>query len=219
MVKKAGLFLLILVSTSVWLGLAVLGEGGFTVFLFHDALLALIAVLIVLVIVSTFSSGNLSSGEREDRGNRWVLVVFTVIGLLDGWLPAWSDRNEFWTLDGETVRWIGVVLFAVGGALRIWPVYVLGNRFSGLVAIQPGHTLVTTGIYRSIRNPSYLGVLVITLGWGLAFRSGAGVVLAALFILPLVARMNSEEALLRSQFGDEYESDRKRTWRLLPWVY
>jgi protein-S-isoprenylcysteine O-methyltransferase Ste14 len=45
------------------------------------------------------------------------------------------------------------------------------------------------------------------------------VVLAALFIPPLVARMNSEEALLRSQFGDEYEAYRKRTWRLLPWVY
>jgi protein-S-isoprenylcysteine O-methyltransferase Ste14 len=217
--KKAFLLLLILVSTGVWFGLAVLGEGGFAVFLSHEALLALIAVGIVMVIASTFSSGNLSSGEREDRGNRWVLWVFTVIGLLDGWLPAWTDRNEFWTIDGETTRWIGVVLFAVGGALRIWPVFVLGRRFSGLVAIQPGHTLVTTGIYGSIRNPSYLGVLVLTLGWALAFRSGVGVVLATLFIPPLVARMNAEEALLRSQFGEEYEAYRKRTSRLIPGVY
>ena len=49
-----------------------------------------------------------------------------------------------------------------GGALRIWPVFVLGRRFSGLVAIQPGHTLVTTGIYSVIRNPSYLGLLIIS---------------------------------------------------------
>jgi protein-S-isoprenylcysteine O-methyltransferase Ste14 len=218
-VKKVALLLLILISTGVWFGLAVLGEGGFAVFLSHDALLALIAVGIVLIVVSVFSSGNLSSGEREDRGNRWVLVAFTVIGLLDGWLPAWADRNEFWIIDGETVRWIGVVLFAVGGALRIWPVFVLGYRFSGLVAIQAGHTLVTTGIYRSIRNPSYLGVLVLTLGWGLAFRSGVGVVLTALFIPPLVARMNAEEALLRAQFGEEYEAYRSRTSRLIPGVY
>jgi protein-S-isoprenylcysteine O-methyltransferase Ste14 len=45
------------------------------------------------------------------------------------------------------MRWLGVVLFATGGALRIWPVFVLGSRFSGLVAIQPGHTLVTSGVY------------------------------------------------------------------------
>jgi protein-S-isoprenylcysteine O-methyltransferase Ste14 len=58
---------------------------------------------------------------REDRGNRWVLAVFGVIGLLDGWLPAWTDRNQLWVIDGDAMRWFGVVLFAVGGALRIWP--------------------------------------------------------------------------------------------------
>jgi len=57
---------------------------------------------------------------------------------------------------------------------------VLGRRFSGLVAIQRGHTLVTSGIYGVIRHPSYLGLLVSSLGWGLAFRSEFGVLLAAL---------------------------------------
>ena len=45
--------------------------------------------------------------------------------------------------------------------------FVLGNRFSGLVAIQPGHTLETHGVYRYIRNPSYLALLMMMLGWGL----------------------------------------------------
>ena len=83
-----------------------------------------------------------------------------------------------WTIDGDAVRWLGVVLFVVGGALRLWPVYVLGHRFSGLVAIQPGHALVTTGIYSVIRHPSYLGLFVNALGWALVFRSAVGVLLA-----------------------------------------
>jgi hypothetical protein len=57
---------------------------------------------------------------------------------------------------------------------------VLGHRFSGLVAIQPGHALVTTGLYGVVRHPSYLGLLVNSLGWALAFRSGVGVLLTAL---------------------------------------
>jgi protein-S-isoprenylcysteine O-methyltransferase Ste14 len=61
-----------------------------------------------------------------------------------------------------------------------WPVFVLGHRFSGLVAIQPGHALVTTGLYGAIRHASYLGLLVNSLGWSLAFRSGVGVMLTAL---------------------------------------
>ena len=92
--------------------------------------------------VALFSGGNLSPGTREDRGNRWVIAAFGLIGLLAGYLPAYTDRTGLWTLDGESVRWLGVALFAAGGALRIWPVFVLGRRFSGLVAIQPGHTLV-----------------------------------------------------------------------------
>src|SRR5262249_49846435 len=100
-------------------------------------------------------------------------------------------RKEFWILDGDIVRWIGVILFAAGGALRIWPVFVLGRRFSGLVAIQPEHTLVTSGLYGRIRHPSYLGLLVNALGWALAFRSGMGVLLTALMLVPLLARIRA----------------------------
>ena len=142
-----------------------------------------------------------------------------LIGLLSAWLPAYTDRKEFLTIDGDAVRSIGVALYATGGALRLWPVFVLGRRFSGLVAIQPGHTLVTDGIYRTIRNPSYLGLLVLSLGWALGFRSLAGVLLVALMIPPLVARIRSEEALLRSQFGEEYAAYCTRTWRLIPGLY
>ncbi len=210
---------LIGVGTVVYLGLAVLGRGGAAAFFSHTPLVALAIALFVMAGVSVFAGGNLSSGVREDRGNRWVLAVFGVVGLLDVFVPAWTDRLDFWTIDGDAVRWLGVVLFSIGGVLRLWPVFVLGDRFSGLVAIQPGHTLVTSGIFGVIRNPSYLGMLLNALGWGLAFRAGVGVLLAALFIPPLIARIRSEEAMLHAQFGAAYDAYRARTYRLIPWLY
>ena len=217
---KAKLALNILLVSLVYYGLAVAGWGGWQAFFSHPPLTALLIAGLIMSAASLFTAGNLSSGEREDRANRWVLIAFTVLGLLAGFLPAYADRHEFWTFDGDTIRWLGVCLFSAGGALRIWPVFVLGRRFSGLVAIQPGHTLVTAGIYAAIRHPSYLGMLISSLGWALAFRSGVGVLLAALLIPPLLARINAEEALLHSQFGDEYESYCARTkWRLIPWLY
>jgi protein-S-isoprenylcysteine O-methyltransferase Ste14 len=210
---------LILVGAVVQLGLAVLGFGGFTAFFYHAPLIALAIALFALSIVAVFSGGNLSPGVREDRGNRWVIVAIALIGLLDIYLPAYADRKEFWTIDGDTIRWLGVVLFAVGGALRLWPVFVLDDRFSGLVAIQPGHTLVTAGVYGVIRHPSYLGLLVNSLGWGLAFRSGVGVLLTGLLIPPLLARIRAEERLLRTQFGSKYDAYCARTSRLIPWLY
>src|SRR5439155_18830823 len=164
-----------IVSTLGYLGLAIVGAGGFAAFFSHPALIALAIVLVALATAALFSEGNLSPGEREDRGNRWVIAAFAVIGLLAAYLPAYTDRKVFWTIDGETVRWLDVVLFAAGGLLRLWPVVVLDRRCSGLVAIQPGHRLVTGGVYGVSRHPSYLGLLVSALGWALGFRSGAGV--------------------------------------------
>jgi len=172
-----------------------------------------------MLTTALFSPANLSSGQREDRADRWAVMVFVAIGLLLAYVPAYTDRKEFWTLDGDTVRWLGVALFVIGGALRLWPIFVLGHRFSGFVAIQPGHTLVTTGIYGVIRHPSYLGALVNALGWALAFRSSVGVLLTALAVAPLLARMRAEEALLRSEFGNEYIAYCHRTSRLVPGLY
>ncbi len=219
MATTAKLAFFSLSSVVVFLALAIAGWGGFAAFFSHPALIAVVILTFVLSGVSLLTEGNISSGEREDRSNRWVLVVFTVLGFVAAYLPAYTDRIGFWTLDGGAVRWLGVVLYAGGGALRIWPVFALGRRFSGLVAIQPGHTLVTTGIYSAVRNPSYLGLLINMLGWALAFRSIVGLLLAALFVPPLVGRIHAEERLLRSQFGDEYDAYCSRTARLIPGLY
>lgn len=216
---KAKLVFFSIVSVLIQFALAILGWGSFAAFFAHPALIALAIATALLLVVSFFVGGNLSTGQQEDRSNRWVLAVFMVISLLMAYLPALTDRKGFWTIGGDGTRWFGVVLMLAGGLLRLWPVRVLGNRFSGLVAIQPNHTLVTTGMYRVIRNPSYLGMLVASLGWVLAFRSGVGVLLVACLLVPLVARMHAEERLLREHFGSEYEEYRARTWRLIPGVY
>jgi protein-S-isoprenylcysteine O-methyltransferase Ste14 len=207
------------VATAAYLALGVIGEGGFAAFFSHGALIAVVVATLAMSAVALFTKGNLSSGEREDRANRWVFFAFGAIGLAGGYVPALTDRLEFWTLDGDALRWFGVALFVGGGALRMAPVFALGERFSGLVAIQPGHELVTDGLYRFIRNPSYLGMLVSSLGWALAFRSSVGVALTALLLPPLVARIRAEEALLGEHFGAEYEAYRARTWRLVPGLY
>lgn len=212
-------FLSAIGSTAVYLALAILGWGGFAAFFCRPAFIALTIVLVALAVAGVFAGGNLSAGVREDRHNRWVLIVFFTLGIASGYVPALTDRLDFWTIDGNAVRWLGVVLFGLGGALRLWPVYVLGDRFSGLVAIQPGHMLVTTGVYSRIRNPSYLGLLIMSLGWALAFRSRVGVLMTAALMPSLIARMRAEERLLAGEFGAEYETYRARTWRLLPGIY
>jgi protein-S-isoprenylcysteine O-methyltransferase Ste14 len=207
------------VSLALYLGLAIAGIGGPDRFFSHAPLIALTLITVALGVASMFSEGRLSSGVREDRSNRWVISALGLLVVVDACLPAYTDRHDFLTIGGEGVLWFGVALFTVGGLLRLAPVFVLGRRFSGLVAIQPDHRLVTNGIYGVIRHPSYRGLFVNALGWGLAFRAGVGVVIALMMLVVVFRRIGAEQRLIRDTFGDEYEAYRAHTWRLLPYVY
>jgi len=127
--RSALRLLLVAIGSCAYAGLAVLGWGGFRSFFSHPAFVSLVVDLLALSVVASFAGGNLSAGVREARGNRWVIPVLVIIGVLNAYLPAYMYRRELWTIDGDTIRWVGVALFAAGGALRIWPVFVLGNRF------------------------------------------------------------------------------------------
>ena len=208
-----------IVAIVLQFALAIAGWGGVGAFFAHPQMQALAWVTAALAALAIFTQGSLGTGEKEDRGNRWVLGAFTVIAILMAYFSAYTDRIGVWTIDGDTMRWVGVVVCFAGGLLRILPVYVLKNRFSGLVAIQKDHRLETHGLYGVIRNPSYVGMLTTSIGWAMAFRSIVGVLLALSLLIPLVARMHAEERLLREHFGAEYEAYFRRTWRLVPWLY
>jgi protein-S-isoprenylcysteine O-methyltransferase Ste14 len=216
---KSRLAVSTVLSVIAYLGLAIVGAGGASRFFSYSPLIAVSVVTIALGVLGLFSEAHIGSGVREDRSNRWVVAALGVLGIIDAYLPAYTDRIDFLTFGGEGVRWLGFLLYTVGGILRLAPVFVLGRRFSGLVAIQPEHRLVTSGLYGIIRHPSYLGLSVLALGWGLAFRSGVGVLIAVLMLIVVLARIQAEERLLSESFGAEYDAYRARTWRLVPYIY
>ena len=175
---KPRLAALTIVSWAAYLGLAIAGAGGARRFFSYPPLTAVTVVTIALGFAALFGEGHIGAEVKEDRSNRWVIAALSALGLIDAYLPAYTDRIDFLTFGDDAVRWVGFLVYSIGGVLRLAPVFVLGRRFSGLVAIQPGHRLVTTGLYGVIRHPSHLGLFLLALGWGLAFRSGAGVIIA-----------------------------------------
>lgn len=206
-------------SVALFIALALAAGGGFSAGGFDAPMTALVVITLSLLVAALFTRASLSGGVREDRANRWVIVALGLLGLALAVAPPYGFAHGWLRLGGDGLRWIGVALYGLGGVLRLAPVFVLGNRFSGLVAIQPDHKLVTTGLYGTIRHPSYLGLLVLCFGWALAFASVVGALIIALMLIPLVARMNAEEGLLTQVFGAEYTAYKARTSRLIPGVY
>jgi len=95
----------------------------------------------------------------------------------------------------------------------------LGRRFVSVVALQPGHTLHTGGFYARVRHPSYLGIVLMDLGFAGVFRSTVALLLMPVVFWMFKRRMDVEEAFLSQRFGDEYRDYMGRTRRLLPGLY
>jgi protein-S-isoprenylcysteine O-methyltransferase Ste14 len=214
-----GLILLMIVSVAVFLGMAALGWGGWSALVAHPARAGACVVVVVVSVVGLFSGIDLGRGMRKDRRYHWTVVPAVPVLLALTWLPAYTDRRDVWTIDGDAVRYLGLALFTVGCVLRVGPMFVLGQRFGWPLASQKEHRLVTTGFYRFIRHPSYLGALLSGVGWVLVFRSGIGLILMALLVPLFVSLARAEEALLLSEFGEDYADYQWRTWRLLPFIY
>lgn len=208
------------VSVIIQLGLTILAWGDWNSFFAQPARTWLVIGSFLLLILAWFSgSSGLSGGEKQSSASKTILYGFGLVLLLLTLVPPYCDRRDIWVIDGDVVRYFGLFLFFAGSLFRLAAVFVLGRRFSGLVAIQPDHQLKTDGLYRYIRHPSYAGLIASMMGLVLIFRSAVGLIIVILLFLFLVSRMNDEERFLEAHFGEEYKNYRLKTWRLVPLIY
>ena len=115
------------------------------------------------------------------------------------------------------VAGLGLGLYALGNALRIWAVFYMGASFDKSVLIKSGHRLATGGPYRLARHPIYVGNLLAELGLGMALGSWPLVVYTALLSAPVWNyRAAVEEELLAEYFGSAYGEYRAKVGRWWP---
>lgn len=96
----------------------------------------------------------------------------------------------------------------------------LGNNWSITLEVRDGHQLVTEGIYRRIRHPMYLSLLVYSLGQALALPNWvAGLSYGVAFVLLTALRIGREERMMLEEFGADYAGYMARTKRLFPGLW
>lgn len=115
---------------------------------------------------------------------------------------------------------IGIALIAAGMLFRFYSIYTLGHYFTVDVAIREDHRIVQHGVYKYLRHPSYLGSLISFVGNGIAMNNYIAFVITVLPVsIAFLYRMYVEERLLVNNFGEEYRAYRRRTFRLIPFIF
>lgn len=118
-------------------------------------------------------------------------------------LPAW-------------LRWTGVGIGALAGALLVWTLRSLGGNLTDTVVTRREHTLVTRGPYRWVRHPFYDAMALSTLANFLTAANWFLLLTGSAVLFLIVARTRTEEANLRTRFGDAYQAYVERTGRFVP---
>jgi len=114
------------------------------------------------------------------------------------------------------LRWIGVALAFLGLALWIYSQRILDRYWSAQLRIQSDHKLIRRGPYGLVRHPIYSAMSMWALGNLLFVADALFGVFCLLTIIFLAARVPKEEAMLKGEFGAEYERYMGETGRFLP---
>ena len=96
----------------------------------------------------------------------------------------------------------------------------LGTNWSITLEVREKHQLVTHGIYRWVRHPMYLALLIYSLGQALVIPNWlVGPSYGVAMVLLIALRMGLEERMMHEQFGKDYEAYQATTKRLIPDVW
>ena len=115
---------------------------------------------------------------------------------------------------------VGLVLDLVGIGFAMWARLALGTNWSGMfMTIKQGHELVQTGPYAIVRHPIYAGLLLAMAGTALTIGTLSCYLGVAAGLVALMIRVSIEENLMREQFDETHEAYRRRTKKLIPFVW
>jgi len=129
-----------------------------------------------------------------------------------------SQIIPFW--DNIIISYVGFSLYISGGLLIIVARAQLGRFGTGELITEEDHQLITQGVYNYIRNPMYSGGLIATIGFCLVFRCIITLIIMFVYYFLLIRmRINEEERILEKKFGEKFEEYKKRTKKLIPFLY
>ena len=185
------------------------------------AVVAIIGVQLYYVISEIRMTARTTRGmdNSADRGTRKLVWILTAIAFDSAWIPVIFGFGSLLAL-GNWLTWVGVLIMISGVVFRQYVISFLGKFFTATVQIQKDHQLIKAGPYHYIRHPSYLGILILALGNGIALANWISLLIC--IVLPaigLIRRIKVEEKELLDHFGQQFQDYRKSTWRIIPYIY
>ncbi len=141
-----------------------------------------------------------------------LILVLIIAGVFK--VASLSGNKEL-----ETLRYVGLCIFIIFSWLQVLAYKNLGTNYAPDIVVLKDHKLVTSGVYKFVRHPQYVGQILSDLGAGLALLNYIVVPLVLLVELPLfIMRAKNEERLLEKHFKEDFLKYKKRSGFIIPFI-
>ncbi len=158
----------------------------------------------------------------KTKGADWLFIVASALIWMTGLVITARDFRRQIAVKSFHCGWLnglGLGLMVGGVGLRMLARKALGKQFSYALRTLDDHTLLTNAIYNWLRHPAYTGDLMFHFGIPILFASPRGLLIVLLLIPCMLYRIEIEENMLIERFGEAYRSYRRRSKKLIPFVY
>lgn len=143
-----------------------------------------------------------------------LLIIFHTMNV-----QFYSLFGRFEILDQTAVKYIGFTVGIIGLCLCLYAQVKMGQSWRVGIDENIKTDLITTGLYKIIRNPTYLGLFILNIGLWLIWPTWTIFILNVLFIYTLEILVRCEEDYLEKVYGEEYIEYKDRTKRYIPFIY
>jgi protein-S-isoprenylcysteine O-methyltransferase len=185
---------------------------------------AYLLIVSFLVLQRTMRQGEQARSlqtEQFDRGSTRLLGAAFMLAMVFLLAAPALDFFEIGRFGKNTaIGWAGIGVMLGGLGLRFWANRTLGRFYTTTLRVAESQPIIRQGPYKILRHPGYSGVLLLWIGAGIATANW--IVTAAITSAMVISyhyRITSEESMLLSAFGAQYQAYRAHTWKLFPFVY
>lgn len=153
-----------------------------------------------------------------DKGSLWLLYGLITIGYALSFAIGATKIGRIYPWN--TFFAIGMAIFTVGFTVRIYSILTLKQFFTYSVAKVENHKIISTGLYKFIRHPGYLGQLIIFMGISVTISNWLSILLMMIPVtLGYLYRIKVEETFMTDQLGNDYKNYQERTKKIILMVY
>jgi protein-S-isoprenylcysteine O-methyltransferase Ste14 len=154
----------------------------------------------------------------EGRTIQKIVIIGAFLDLFAMVVLSVFDHRMGWSSVPAGLSLLGDVLIAAGIGFAML-VIVQNNYAAATVTVETGQSVASTGVYKVVRHPMYVGNVIMMVGIPLALGSYWGLLLVIPGVLVLVSRIRDEEKMLTEELGGYREYMQRVRYRLLPYVW